>query len=284
MAAMTVPLLVVATHLLLGDPSTALEAECKERRKAGHDPAVVADVCRRAFEAVPGGPADRRTLLLAAAHGLYKKALRVRPDRALACADAAMLRTYAAELDLLAVGERPGDREDVKKAIEEVDPRLVADCIQPETPPLSTTPPSATTSSPRPPPREIPLREPQTTDRPRRRLRLVGGALVGVGLGSGLAMVGALVRGANLRTRAESVHASYTGETAIPMDVETQYRDDMARGSRSNHLAIAFGVSAAALAGIGAALLIVDGRGKARRVALSPLGLPTPGIRFSMEF
>lgn len=270
-------LLVAA--LLLGDPN-ALEAECTARRKAGHDPAVVADVCRQAFEAVPGGPADRRTLLLASAHGLYQKALRTRPDPVLACADVAMLRAYAAQLATLPAGDRPGDRADVRKALEEVNPALVAGCTAPETPPAAPTP-APTSSSPPPPPYKA---APQTTDRRRRGLRLAGGALIGLGIGSGLAMVGALVRGVNLSARAESVHDSYSGEMTIPIDVASQYSDDIARGMRANQLAIAFGVSAAVLAGTGAALLIVDRRGKSRRVALSPMALSTPGIRLSMEF
>lgn len=273
--------LLVAARLLLGDP-TALEAECRTRRKAGDDPAVVADVCRRAFEAVPGGPGDRRTLLLATAHSLYQKALRTRPDPALACADAMMLRTYAAQLAALPDGDRPGDRADVDKAQKDVDSRLVADCAPPAAAP---TPPSMPISSPRSVQKtDAPVGAPRTTDRPRRKLRLAGGTLIGLGLGSGLAMVGALVRGADLRTRAESVHDSYAGGMMIPTDIANRYNEDVARGERANQLAIAFGVSAGMLAGTGAALLIVDKRDKARRVSLSPLAISSPGIRLSMEF
>lgn len=271
--------LIIAARLLLGDP-TALEAECTTRRKAGDDPAVVADVCRRAFEAVPGGPGDRRTLLLATAHSLYQKALRTRADSALACADAMMLRTYAEQLAALPDGERPGDRADVEKAQGDVDLHLVADCTPPATAP---TPPSIPSSSPRPV-QKTPVGAPRTPDRPRRGLRLAGGTLVGLGLGSGLAMVGTLVRGDDLRTRAESVHDSYAGGMIIPADIAKQYNEDVSRGERANQLAIAFGVSAGILAGTGAMLLIVDKRDKARRVALSPFAISTPGVRLSMEF
>jgi len=97
-------------------------------------------------------------------------------------------------------------------------------------------------------------------------------------------MVGALARGAQLRTETEAVHSAYGGDTQIPMDISARYNEDIAKGERANHLAVAFGVSAAVLTATGVALLVADRRGRPRRFALSPLMLPASGVRFEMEF
>ena len=116
-----------------------------------------------------------------------------------------------------------------------------------------------------------------------RVLRVAGGTVLGVGLGAGLAMVGALVRGAGLRTRAEALHNEYNG-TQFPMDISFQYDEAINQGLKANHAAIGFGVSAAILTATGVALLVADKRAQSRRVALSPLMLPVSGFRFAVEF
>lgn len=264
--------LVVAVTLLLADPAP-LEVECKARRKAGTEPAVAADVCRQAFEAVPDGPSDRHTLLLGTAHALYLKAFREKPDPALACADEAMLRAYERQLATLPADDRPGDRADVRKALAEITP-------------LCSPPPSKEQRQPAPPPPLVTSRPPPApvntyTDRPRRPLRAAGGAVLGVGLGAGLAMVGALIRGASLRAQVEATYEMHDTGSQIPMSDLNEYNGDLARGRRANNLAIAFGVTATALTTTGVALLIADRRSVARRIALTPRPL---GFHLAMEF
>jgi hypothetical protein len=262
--------LFVAVHLLIADPAS-LAAECTASRK-GDEPAVAADVCRRAFEAVPGGPSDRHTLLLGTTHTLYMKALKENLDPALACADAEMLRTYEQQLAGLPASERPGDRASVQQALAEVTPLCAS--LRTKEPPAP--PPPHVTYMPPPAPAE-----PTRTDRPRRPLRVVGGAVLGVGLGVGLATVGALIRGADLRAQAESTHTMHNAGAQIPVSGFSEYHGELARGQRANDLAIVFGVTAAALTVTGVTLLIADRRGKTRRIALSPRTL---GLRLAMEF
>ena len=182
MGVMSAPHLVLAV-LLAGEPEPApswqaLDASCTELRKTGA-PAAAADACRRAFDAVPDGPQapGRRSLLLGSAHALYKKAQTAGPDLSLACADAAMLRAFAARLDALPPGARPGDRDDLKKALGEVDPGLSARCSN-TTAEAPLQPTRSALTRPRLPaarPGPRPADQVDTRARPRRPLRVAGG-------------------------------------------------------------------------------------------------------------
>ncbi len=287
MGVMSAPHLVLAV-LLAGalEPAPswqALDASCTELRKTGA-PAAAADACRRAFDAVPDGPQapGRRSLLLGSAHALYKKAQTAGPDLSLACADAAMLRAFAVQLDALPPGARPGDRDDLKRALGEVDPGLSARCSNttaeapPQPTPLTRPSPAA-----RPDPR--PADQADTRARPRRPLRVAGGTILGLGLGFGAAMIGALVRGADLRAQVDAMRDETKGN-AVPMGADQQYDATIARGERADRLALGLGITAAALTGVSVGLLVVDRRRGSRRVALTTLALPTAGVRLSLEF
>lgn len=293
---MATPPLLVAAQLLLGEPETsptwhALDAECAALRKAP-DPVAAAEKCREAFEAVPNGPGawDRRALLLSTAHTLYQKAQQANGDVQLACADAAMLRAFEAKLATLPPDERPGDRADVASELRKFDPSLSAKCPgpspEPKSPPEAKPPVQATRSTPlratevRPPPHDGGDRT-----RPRRPLRVAGGAVLGVGLGFGVAMIAALVRGADLRAQVDATRDKYDGQS-IATGTDQQYDADVARGELADRLAIGLGVTAAALASGGVALLVIDRRrGRAQKhVTLAPLIMPTAGVRLALEF
>ena len=286
---------LVVVVLLLGEPEPApswreLDAKCTELRRSGAPVAVAAHACRRAFDAVPDGPQafDRRSLLLASAHALYRRAQATGPDLSLACADAAMLRAFAAQLDTLPPGERPGDRADVAKVLSEVDPGLSAKCpravpgttgsLQPPQPALMRSTPPPPAANPRPG-----NEADDTHARPQRPLRVAGGAVLGVGLGLGAAMLGALVRGAELRNQADAMRDKLKGN-AVSDDIDQKYNTTVAHGERADRLAIGLGITAAALSGVGVALLVVDRRRVSRRLALAPLVLPTAGVRLALEF
>ncbi len=287
---------LVVVVLLLGEPEPApswreLDAKCTELRRSGAPAAVAAHACRRAFDAVPDGPQafDRRSLLLGSAHALYRRAQATGPDLSLACADAAMLRAFAAQLDTLPPGERPGDRADVATALSEVDPGLSTKC--PGASPATTASPpppqpALTRPTPPPPPAANPRRGSEADDthaRPQRPLRVAGGAVLGVGLGFGAAMIGALVRGAELRNQADAMRDELKGN-AVSGDIDQKYNTTVAHGERADRLAIGLGITAAALSGVGVALLVVDRRRISRRLALAPLVLPTAGVRLALEF
>lgn len=291
---MFAPDMVVAV-LLLGKPEPApswreLDAKCTELRRSGAPAAVAAHACRRAFDAVPDGPQafDRRSLLLGSAHALYRRAQATGPDLPLACADAGMLRAFAGQLDTLPLDERPGDRADVAKALSEVDPGLPAKCpgASPGTIGSPRSPqPALTRPTPLPPPAN-PRPESQADDthaRPQRPLRVAGGAALGVGFGLGAAMIGALVRGAELRSQADAMRDEHEGN-AVSDDIDQKYNTTVAHGERADRLAIGLGITAAALSGVGVALLVVDRRRVSRRLALAPLVLPTAGVRLALEF
>lgn len=286
---------LVVVVLLLGEPEPApswreLDAKCTELRRSGAPAAVAAHACRRAFDAVPDGPQafDRRSLLLGSAHALYRRAQATGPDLSLACTDAAMLRTFAAQLDTLPPDERPGDRADVAKALSEVDPALSAKCPgASEGTTGSPQPPQPALVRPTPPsPAANPRRGSEADDthaRPQRPLRVAGGAVLGVGLGFGAAMIGALVRGAELRNQADAMRDELKGN-AVSGDIDQKYNTTVAHGERADRLAIGLGITAAALSGVGVALLVVDRRRISRRLALAPLVLPTAGVRLALEF
>lgn len=282
---------LVLAVLLAGEPEPApswqaLDASCTELRKTGA-PAVAADACRRAFDAVPDGPQapGRRSLLLGSAHALYKKAQTAGPDLSLACADAAMLRAFAVQLDALPPGARPGDRDDLKKALGEVDPGLSARCSN-TTVQAPPQPPRSALTRPRLPaarPDPHPADQADIRARPRRPLRVAGGTILGLGIGLGAAMIGVLVRGADLRAEADAMRDETKGN-AVPMGAGQQYDATLARGSRTDQLALGLGITAAALIGMGVGLLVVDRRRGSRRLALTTLALPTAGVRLSLEF
>ncbi len=105
---------------------------------------------------------------------------------------------------------------------------------------------------------------------------------LGLGLGLGAAMLGALVRGDSLRTQADAVN----GDPGQTIDNGNDLASIRKQGERADHMAIGFGVAAGALTIAGTALIIVDVRRKREdgRLSLQPSILPTAGIRLRLEF
>lgn len=263
---------------------------------------AAAEQCRRAFEAAPGGNGRKaiklRSYLVFEAHRLYQLAHDA-GNKAALCADARALDSFAAQLAELTAGEQARNRSDTARVRAEVTAQLAAPCPDSEVETTETvTVEPAQGSQPRPvrvdpaPAADVspavvhPVDERlPAPERTRRPLRIVGGAALGLGLGFGAAMIGALIRGATLRSHADATRENYKGQL-IPDPANNQFDTDLARGRRADHAAIGLGVAAGVLAVVGVALVVVDARrGRApRRVALQSSVLPTAGIRLTMEF
>ena len=293
-------LITLALIAALQPPSAQHEEECLSlektaaalsERERGPTFAAAGDACRRAFEAVVENDAQafgRRSFLVFQAHGLYLRAQAAGgADRPL-CRDADMLRAYAAQLGTLPSDDRPRDRADVKRALEQA-----SSGCPPESPPTSgaSSPPArAEERPPAPQPEQDPapvrtppapvadVAAPNPDERPRRPLRVAGGATLAAGLGLGGTAIGFIVRSLALRSQVRSLNEQY-GEGPIPPGSAPP----PGAGERADKLAIGLGVPAALLFAAGVTLLAVDAKHARndRNLAILPtLG----GVQVSMGF
>ncbi len=280
------------------------EAECRRledavvagSREAGAVYVAAGDECRRAFETVPGSDEgmDQRSYFVFEAHRLYQLAHNA-GDASGLCADSRALEMFAVQLSALKPGERARDRQDVKKMQEQVTAQLAAPCpdgepkampkeqVRDETAAHHVTPTSVASTLRPPPSPPSPTRSDPGPTRPRRPLKIAGGTALGLGLGFGAGMIGALVHGAALHEQAAAM--TYEGQL-IPEADAGQFTSIDARGHRADSAAIGLGVAGGLLAVVGVSLLVVDARQSRtpRRVALGSSILPTAGIRLTMEF
>ncbi len=262
------------------------EAECHRLADTAKTPggvsadglAAAGDACRTASEGAP--TLGSRAVLVLDASSYYRRAAEAGHGEAL-CRSAAMLRTFAAQLDAPGAEDRPHDRAAVAGRLAEIAGRCPAG-DDPAGEPRNTTTPPPTPEGPKPGTGD---HKPKPKPAPARRpLRIAGGAALGVGLALGGGMVAALVRGASLRDQAEALRDQHSGQT-IGADDASTFAAITRRGELADHAAIGLGVAAGALSVAGVALLVLDAqRGKAARFALQPSILPTAGIRLALEF
>ncbi|MBZ5708095.1 hypothetical protein [Nannocystis pusilla] len=292
---------LLATAPAPAEPWQVHAAEC-QRRKAAGEHAEAGDACRRAFEAVPEGPAsfDQRSLLAFSAVRLYKKAHKASNDVAPLCSAATLLRTFEAQLATLPPDDRPGDRAGVADALREIEPRIAGMCTEGSADDLVAVgrpdgkPKTEPAASPAQAPAVVvvqPARpaKTSTTDRPairsgeRRLLRIAGWTTLGVGLALGGGMLAMLVKGAAMDVQVDSLNATYPAGTMISHAEAQRFHDLTRQGERANDLALGLGVPALALFISGVTLLGIDAhqRRTDRRFAVHP-GLA--GLRLTMEF
>jgi len=244
--------------------------------------AAAADECRKAFETAAS--LASRSVLAFDANRLYRRAHDAGHKEAL-CIDARMLRTFAAQLAAPGAEDRPNDRKDVGALLSAMEAELAA-CSEPAHPEPARPAPTTAVVPPASPrgadiAETLPLSEPARRH-DRRPLRIAGGVTLGLGLGLGAAMIGALARGASLHTQANAVN----GDPGQTIGDGNDFASIHARGERVDRIAIGFGVAAGVLTVAGAALLVVDIRRKRAdgRLSLQPSILPTAGIRLRLEF
>ncbi|MBL9107503.1 MAG: hypothetical protein JNL82_41840 [Myxococcales bacterium] len=259
------------------------EAECHRLADAAKTPggvsadglAAAGDACRTASEGTPA--LGSRAVLVLDASSYYRRAAEAGHAEAL-CRSAAMLRTFAAQLDAPGAENRPHDRAAVAGRLAEIAGRCPAGDEAGEPRTTTTKPPTPEGPKPSPydhRPKPAPARRP---------LRIAGGAALGVGLALGGGMVAALVRGASLGDQAEALRDKSSGQ-AIGADDASTFAAITRRGELADHAAIGLGVAAGALSVAGAALVVLDARrSKAARFAIQPSILPTAGIRLALEF
>lgn len=283
------------------EPWQVHAAEC-QRRKAAGEHAEAGDACRRAFEAVPEGPAsfDQRSLLAFSAVRLYKKAHKASNDLAPLCSAVTLLRTFEAQLTTLPPDDRPGDRAGVADALREIEPRIAGMCTEGSAHDLvavgrpdgklKTDPPASPAQAP-----AVVVVQParpaktSTTDRTsirnaeHRPLRIAGWTTLGVGLALGGGAIAMLVKGAAMDMQLDGLNVAYPAGTMIPPAEAQRFHDLTRQGEHANDLALGLGVPAIAMFISAVTLLGIDAhqRRMNRRFAVHP---GSAGLRLTMEF